>query len=88
MSRSVSKMSVAFGGTLGLLCASSAYAASSAEVAVATNVSATSSVSRIESNAVPTMIIAANQRKTNLQKTAAFVIVSDIGSDKRRRSPR
>lgn len=88
MTSAVSKMAVALGGTFGLLCSGTAYGTSTAEVAVAANVSATSSVTRIESNIAPAAIIASNQRETNLQKTATFVIVSDIGSNRRQRTPR
>ena len=88
MTSAVSKMAVALSGTIGLLCAGTAYGASSAEVALAANVSATSSVARIEGNIAPAAIIASNQRETNLQKTATFVIVSDINSSRQHRGSR
>jgi len=84
----VSKMAIALAGGFGLLGANAAYGASTAEVAVAANVSATSSVTRIESNIAPASIIASNQRETNLQKTATFVIVSDSDSARRQRGSR
>ena len=88
MTSSVSKMAVVLAGCFGLSGASAAYGASAAEVAVAANVSATSSVTRTGSGLAPANIIASNQRETNLQKTATFVIVSDIDSARRHRNSR
>lgn len=88
MNRSVSKFAIMLCGTACLLGATNAYAASAAEVVIAANVTATSSVSDIESSMSPAAIIAANQRVTNLRKTASFVIVSGIENTRSRRSPR
>jgi hypothetical protein len=88
MTRSVSKMAVTLAGCLGLLGAGAAHGTSTAEVAVAANLSATSSVTRIESNSAPAAIIASDQRETNLQKTATLVIVSGFDSARRQRGAR
>ncbi|MEO6718367.1 MAG: hypothetical protein ABIM50_14120 [Novosphingobium sp.] len=71
-----------------LLGPTNAYAASKAELAIAADVRATSSVNRIDSGIAPGNIIAANQRETNLRKTASFVIVSGIESTRRQRGLR
>jgi hypothetical protein len=88
MTHSFSNLAVALAGGLTLLGAGTAYGADTAEVAIAANVSATSSVTRTGSGIAPANIIATNQRETNLQKTATFVIVSGIDSARRHRSTR
>jgi hypothetical protein len=88
MTSSISRMAVALGGILGLLGATTAYGASAAEVAVAANNSAASSAALTGRGNAPAIIIAANQRETNLLKTASFIIVSDSDSAKRLRSSR
>ena len=88
MTSSVAKIKVALAGCIGLFGASTAYGANSVEVAVAANGSTTSLATRIESGIAHASIIAANQRETNLQKTATFVIVSGIDSARQHRSPR
>ena len=81
-------MAFALAGGLGLLSANAAYAAEATEVAVLSHTSVTPSVSQSASSLAPTTILAAGQRETNLQKSATFIAVSGIDSDRRRRSPR
>jgi len=88
MTSPIAKMAVAVSGCLALFSAAAAHGASTAEVALATDVAAPASVSGIEGALAPASIIAANQRETNLRKTATFVIVSDIASNRRQRGSR
>jgi hypothetical protein len=88
MISSVSRVAVALGGILSLLAANTASGSSAAEVAVAANGSVPSSAALTGRSNAPAIIIAANQRETNLQKTATFIIVSDSGSAKRLRNSR
>ena len=88
MTSPIAKMAVAASACLTLFGAGIAHAASTAEVALAGNVASPSSASRIENALAPASIIAANQRETNLRKTATFVIVSDIASTRRQRGAR
>lgn len=88
MTSPIARIAIAASGCLALLGVSAAHGASTAEVAVTANVAATASVSRIENAMAPASIIAANQRETNLRKTATFVIVSDLASTRRQRGAR
>ena len=89
MTSPIAKLAVAISGCLALFGAgAAAHAASTAEVAVANKVAMPASVGRMESSVAPTRIIAANQRETNLRKTATFVIVSDTAPTRRQRGSR
>ena len=82
------RLTLGLAAALGLLGTSAAYGAGSAEVAVASAETASASVSLNGNGMSPVTIIAANQRETNLQKTSAYVIVSDIDRSTRHRSRR
>ena len=88
MTGTVCKMAFALAGGLGLLSASAAHAAEATEVAVMSHASMAPSVTQNTSSIAPTTILAAGQRETNLQKSATFIAVSGIDTDRRHRSPR
>lgn len=88
MTGTVCKMAFALAGGLGLLSANAAYAAEATEVTVLSRASVVPSVTQGASSIAPTTILAAGQRETNLQKSATFIAVSGIDSDRRRRNPR
>ena len=84
MKASLTKLALRLGGTLALCLSATAHAASAPEVARVQPADATSGV-----RLAPAAIIAADQRKTNLLKTASLIIVSDSdGSTASRRIAR
>lgn len=88
MTRSSWKMATTLAAGLGLFGAGAARAADATEVATLAHVAAAPSVTQSASSLAPTVILAAGQRETNLQKSATFITVSGIDSDRRRRNPR
>lgn len=88
MTRSSWNLATTLAIGLGLFGASAARAADSTEVATLAHVAAAPSVTQSASNLTPTVILAAGQRETNLQKSATFIAVSGIDSDRRRRNKR
>ena len=73
------------GGTLGLLGAGRADAAS---LAVAGNASAAAAATQQQNDRTPVAIRAEDQRETNLQKTATSITVAGLDEAKRPRSLR
>ena len=88
MTRPVSIMTATFSVVIALLCASSAYAADSAEVSVDSVAVAVAASTKSENSAIAEIVFAGNQRATNLQKTTSAIIVADIASSRKSRVTR
>ncbi len=78
MANALSQMTASFAAAIALLGASNAYASGTAEVTEAT--ASTADVTGVSGQASATsgIILAGNQRATNLQKTSTAIIVAGI----------
>ena len=88
MTGTVWKLAVALASGIGIAGATTAYAAEATEVAVMSHASVAPSITQSANSLAPTTVLAAGQRVTNLQKSATFISVSGIDSDRRHRSTR
>jgi hypothetical protein len=88
MTCKLSKMAVSIAAGFTLLCASSACAAETAQVAVASAGAADVAAAKSETSAIASIVLAGNQRATNLQKTPTAIIVADIASGRKHRVQR
>ena len=85
MASSVSKVTVVLPAVLAVLCASNACAAETAEVAVARVPVADPIGAKGAGNGLAGIVLAADRRETNLQKTSTSIAVMGIEDIRQRR---
>jgi hypothetical protein len=88
MTSKLAKMAVSIAAGFTLLCASSAYAADTAEVTVASAGAAGVTAAKSETSGIAGIVFAGDQRATNLQKTSTAIIVADMASGRKHRVQR
>ncbi len=88
MSCALSKMAVSLPAVITLLCASSAYAADTAEVTTDRDAVTASVGTKSDANSLTGIVLTANKRETNLQKTSTSIAVMGIEGVRKHRVQR